>query len=66
MTPTYRRASDGGDKRRERARRSFSEEAITSRKEYEETGLHLTGEEVRRWLAGWGTDAECTTPSCHM
>ncbi|WP_260610793.1 hypothetical protein [Sphingomonas sp. IC081] len=32
------------------ARESFKAEALASWAEYQETGLHLTGEEVARWL----------------
>lgn len=50
---------------REEARESFRREALASWQEYQETGLHLTGEELDRWLATWGTDAESEPPACH-
>jgi predicted transcriptional regulator len=50
---------------REEARESFKQEALASWREYQETGLHLTGEEVDRWLATWGTDEESEAPACH-
>jgi len=50
---------------REEARESFKQEAVASWKEYQETGLHLTGQEVRSWLNDWGTEAEAELPECH-
>jgi len=50
---------------REEARESFKKEAVASWKEYQETGLHLTGQEVRAWLDDWGTEAEAQVPECH-
>jgi predicted transcriptional regulator len=32
---------------------------------YQETGQHLTGEEVRTWLNTWGTEDEKAVPECH-
>ncbi|MCP4284051.1 MAG: CopG family transcriptional regulator, partial [Gammaproteobacteria bacterium] len=32
---------------------------------YQETGRHLTGQEVRDWLKTWGTDKEIQIPECH-
>jgi predicted transcriptional regulator len=50
---------------REEARESFRQEALASWAAYQETGRHLTGQEVRTWLGTWGTDAEETVPECH-
>ena len=50
---------------REEARESFKQEALASWKAYKETGLHLTGQEVRAWLRTWGTDDEKAVPECH-
>ncbi|WP_420959808.1 CopG family ribbon-helix-helix protein [Brucella sp. IR073] len=50
---------------REEARESFKQEALASWAAYQETGRHLTGEEVRTWLNGWGTDDEQQRPECH-
>ncbi len=47
---------------REEARASFKQEALASWTAYQETGRHLTGQEVRTWLNTWGTDAET---DCH-
>jgi len=50
---------------REEARESLKQEALASWAAYQETGRHLTGEEVRAWLNTWGTDDENTPPECH-
>jgi predicted transcriptional regulator len=50
---------------REEARESFKAEALASWKAYQETGQHLTGQEVRAWLKTWGTEAETELPKCH-
>ena len=50
---------------REEARDSFRQEGLTSWTAYQETGRHLTGEEVREWLDTWGTDKEKSAPECH-
>lgn len=50
---------------REEARESFKQEALASWQEFQETGIHLTGEETRSWLRSWGTDKETESPECH-
>lgn len=50
---------------REEARERFKQEALASWTAYQETGRHLTGQEVRTWLNGWGTDDEEAAPECH-
>jgi predicted transcriptional regulator len=50
---------------REEARLSFDQEARESWRDFQETGLHLTFEEVSAWLDTWGTDAEGPPPPCH-
>jgi len=50
---------------REEARESFRQEAMASWLAYNETGQHLTGEEVRAWLNTWGTETEAEPPECH-
>lgn len=47
------------------AREQFKQEALASWKHYQETGLHLTGQEVRSWLQTWGTEQETALPPCH-
>ena len=50
---------------REEARESFKQEALTAWASYQETGRHMTGQEVRAWLKTWGTDDEKAAPECH-
>jgi len=50
---------------REEARDRFAREAMASWAAYQETGRHLTGQEVRAWLDTWGTDKEAPIPECH-
>jgi predicted transcriptional regulator len=50
---------------REEARMSFDEEEEASWRDYQETGLHITGDELSAWLKTWGTDAEADPPPCH-
>ncbi len=50
---------------REEARESFREEALASWLAYQETGRHLTLDEVRDWLGTWGTEVETEPPECH-
>ena len=51
---------------REEAREDFKQDALASWTAYQETGRHLTGEEVRDWLNAWGTDKETEIPECHQ
>ena len=50
---------------REEERENFKQEALASWKAYQETGQHLTGQDVRDWLNNWGTDKESQIPQCH-
>ena len=50
---------------REEARESFLQEALASWKSYQESGLHLTEQEIRDWLETWGTENETEAPLCH-
>lgn len=50
---------------REEARESFKREALASWEAYQETGRHLTGQELHDWLRTWGTDRETEIPECH-
>jgi predicted transcriptional regulator len=50
---------------REEARESFKQEALASWASYQETGRHLTGQEVRTWLSAWGAADESVVPECH-
>jgi predicted transcriptional regulator len=50
---------------REEARESFKQEALASWKAYQETGQHLSGQEVKNWLTTWNADQEKEIPECH-
>ncbi len=50
---------------REEARESFKREALASWEAYQETGRHLTGQELHDWLRTWGADPETEIPECH-
>ncbi|WP_456280318.1 CopG family ribbon-helix-helix protein [Cupriavidus sp. JZ107] len=50
---------------REEARESFRQEAMASWAAYQQTGRHLSGQEVRTWLNTWGTEDEKASPKCH-
>jgi predicted transcriptional regulator len=50
---------------REEKRETFRQETFKAWEEYQETGLHVTAEEVDAWLASWGTDNELPAPACH-
>jgi len=50
---------------REEAMEDFKQEALASWTAYQETGRHLTGQEVRDWLDSWGTEKETKIPKCH-
>ncbi len=51
---------------REEKRVSFHQDAVNSWNEYQETGLHATGDEVIQWLNIWGTEDEQDAPECHQ
>lgn len=46
-------------------REAFKQDAVRAWEEYLRTGLHVTGEEMDRWMASWGTDHELPPPECH-
>ena len=50
---------------REEAKENFKNEALNSWAAYQETGRHLTGQEVRSWLNTWGTSEEKEGSECH-
>ncbi len=50
---------------REEAKERFKQEALASWTAYQETGRHLTGNEVRDWLNTWSTDKGAKIPKCH-
>lgn len=50
---------------REEKREAFRQDAINAWDKYQETGLHVTGDEVVAWLDTWGEDNEQAAPVCH-
>ena len=50
---------------KEEAKEQFVQEALASWSSYKQTGKHLTGAEVRKWLQTWGTDNEVGIPEFH-
>ncbi len=50
---------------REEKRSALRRDALKAWGEYEETGLHVTGEEVMAWLDTWGAEYEQAAPTCH-
>lgn len=49
----------------EEKRRRFDEHAQASWQHYQETGLHITGDELFAWMDSWGTDEDTRPPECH-
>jgi predicted transcriptional regulator len=47
-------------------REAWERESLEALKEMDETGLHVTGEEVIAWLETWGADDEKPAPECHL
>ena len=50
---------------REEKRETFRQEAIHAWNEYQDTGLHVRGDEVIAWRDTWGEENEKTAPVCH-
>lgn len=50
---------------REEARENFKQEALLSWQHFQETGLHLTQDEVNDWLDTWGTNKAKEKSKCH-
>lgn len=50
---------------REEKREAFRQDALKAWQEYQETGLHVSGEEVLAWLETWGSEDELPAPICH-
>ena len=47
-------------------REAWERDSLEALKELDETGLHVTGDEVIAWLESWGTDDEKPAPECHL
>jgi predicted transcriptional regulator len=50
---------------REEAQEARRKAALESWRDYEETGLHVTSDEVIQRVESWGTDNELEPPECH-
>jgi predicted transcriptional regulator len=50
---------------REERRDTLQQDALNAWKEYTNTGLYVTGNEVIEWLDTWGNDDEKVAPICH-
>ena len=50
---------------REENREAFRIDTTNAWKEYQETDLHATTEEVAAWLSTWGAEDESSAPRCH-
>jgi predicted transcriptional regulator len=50
---------------REERREALRLETLQAWQDFQDDGLHATGEEVDRWLSSWGTDDETPAPACH-
>ena len=44
---------------------AWNQSCVDSFNEYEATGLHVTQDEVERWMDSWGSDSELPVPQCH-
>ncbi len=49
---------------REEKKEAFRKDTLNAWKEFQATGLHVSAAEVEKWLASWGTHAECPPPEC--
>ena len=50
---------------REERRAALRRDVLKAWSEYQESGLHLTGDEVVAWVDSWGGDGEQTAHVCH-
>ncbi len=50
---------------REEKRETFQQETLKAWEEYQETGLHVTGDDVIAWLKTWSEENEKAAPVCH-
>ncbi len=44
----------------------WNKSCIDSLNNFEETGLHVTQNEVEKWMDSWGTNNELPVPICHI
>lgn len=50
---------------REEKREALRQQTLDAWDEFQATGLHVSGDEVEKWLSSWGTDDELPAPECH-
>jgi predicted transcriptional regulator len=50
---------------REEQRESFRQETLDAWRDYQDNGLHATGDEVVAWLNSWGEQNELPPPVSH-
>lgn len=63
---SWRRIDAMPDTAERRAKReAFQRDALRAWAEYRKTGLHVTAEEMDRWMATWVTNHELPPPVCH-
>lgn len=51
---------------REEKREALRHDVLQAWQEYEETRLHVTGDEAIAWLENWGAEEEKEAPQCHV
>ncbi len=51
---------------KEEKREAFRQEGIAAWEEYQGTGLHLTNDEVKTWLAKLAEGNDVEPPKCHI
>ena len=44
---------------------AWNQSCVDSFNEYKSTGLHVTQEEVEKWMDSWGSNDELPPPQCH-
>ena len=44
---------------------AWNQSRLDSFNEYKTTGLHVTQDEVEKWMDSWGSDTELPAPQCH-
>jgi len=49
---------------REERREQFKHDALLAWEAYQETGEHVTGDEIVAWLETWGAENESIAPAC--
>ena len=50
---------------REEQREALRQDGISAWEEYQRTGLHLTGDEVREWISHIRQGKKVSMPKCH-